>query len=195
MVGFDPLLFSGGYTIATSDSGRCFGLKTHSPAAARQLFQGRHMGPHPDRAPLLERAVGGRLPHHARSLARIAEGVDERLDRLLPVCGLLLWEQRIENRGRQGKPFNPLGSPVGRNFTAAHPPDFFGVGLKEDAEQPLAKLVRDPVLESPRVLHGKEPGMGIRRHAPGRLNQAEVSQGLARLERIGVVFAAVIDPR
>src|SRR5262245_27168031 len=103
-----------------------------------------------DVAPELLDLGGARPPNHAGALARVAEGVDERLDDLalvLPGRGGLLLEQGVPHGPPQRQPLDALGGPVGGDLPAAHPPDLLRVGLEEDVEQPLAELFADPVLE------------------------------------------------
>ena len=55
--------------------------------------------------------------------------------------------ERVDDRRGQVEALDPLRRPVGGDLLAAHPPDLFGVGLEEDAEQAAAKLVAHPVFE------------------------------------------------
>jgi len=83
------------------------------------------------------------------------------------VCGLgLMREKRVLDGGTERQALDPLRRPIGGDLAAAHPPHFFGVGLKEDAEQALAKLVGDPIFKGLRV------GRGWRRAARNETMQS-----------------------
>ena len=142
--------------------------------------------------------LGARLPEHPRPEPRVAEGANQRLDHPGLARFRLGLPQGVENRGLERQPLNALCGPVGGDFFAAHPPDFFRVGLEEDVEQPLAELIAHPVLERLRVLRreGLRPGVG--EDAAGRLEDAELGQRLAGLERVleeGVVVKDARRPR
>src|SRR5262249_41692223 len=62
-------------------------------------------------------------------------------------------------------------------------------------EEPAAELVGHPVLEAPGVGDREPAGLEVRQHAAGRLDDAELAQRLAGLERVGEELAAVIDAR
>ena len=92
-----------------------------------------------------------RFPHHSRAQSRIAEGVDQRLHNLLAVFEAFAGKQRVLDRRTERQALDPLRRPIGGNLSAAHPPHLLGVGLEEDTEQALAKLVGDPVFKGLRV--------------------------------------------
>src|SRR5262245_31895584 len=79
------------------------------------------------------------LPHHTRAAARIAEGVEQRLDDRAILLRLLR-SDGVPDGGAQRQALDPLGGPVGGNLLAAHAPHFFGVSLEKDVEEPLAEL-------------------------------------------------------
>ena len=102
----------------------------------------------PPRASIL---VARGVPHHARPEPRIAEGLEQRLDRL-PVVGPLVEPERalepVGNRAPQAEALDALRGPVGAHLVARHAPHLLGVGLEEDRIEPLAELVDGPVLEA-----------------------------------------------
>ena len=114
--------------------------------------------------------------HHSRAPTRIAEALDEGLHDLRAVLRLSLRQQGVLDGRSERGPFNALGGPVGGNFLAAHAPDFLGIGLKEDAEEALAKLVDDPVFEGFGIACGTKSGFGERQHAADRFEQAELGE-------------------
>ena len=164
------------------------------PATGRADEPGRSAA-HPDLAPLLHRPPRGGLPHHARSLPRITERADECLDLLRPILRLPLGHDGVPDRACQRQPLDPLRRPIGRDLLAAHAPHLLGVGLEKDAEQPAAELVRDPVLERPRIADREDPGPAVAGDAPHGLHEPQVLQGLGRPQRIGVKLAAIENPR
>ncbi len=78
---------------------------------------------------------------------------------------------------------------------AAHAPDLLGIGLEEDAEETGAELVRHPFLEIAGVRDGEEAALEIGEHARHGLEDAELHQRVAGLERVVEQLAAVIDAR
>ena len=154
--------------------------------------------PHQDRSPGSVDPPCRLLPHHPRAEPRIAEGVDERRDlrRTIarPLFRSALRQQRVPDRPGERQSANPLRRPVGGDVPALHPPDLLGVGLEEDLEQPPAEAVADPVFERPSGVDGKEPGVEVAGDAAGRLDRAEIGEGLTGAEGIIVEVAAVEDP-
>ena len=138
----------------------------------------------------------GRLPHHAGAAARIAEGFDQGLGaRLAALAQAERAAKPVEDGGAERQALDALRGPVGGNVVAAHAPHFLGVGLEEDAEEPLAELVAHPLMEGARLLDRKGLGPGEGRHAERAFDEAEISQRLEGLQRIGVELAAIIDAR
>ena len=152
-----------------------------------------HDFPVHDDAPALRFDLpSGALPHHAGSLSRIAEGVDEGLDRLLRLH--VSREERVFQRGPQGQPPDPLRRPVRRDLLAGHPPDLLGVGLEEDVEQAPAEPVADPLCEVRRMPVRQRHRFQVRQDAERRLQHAELAQRVARLQGVVEAFAPVVDP-
>src|SRR5215472_2891110 len=91
---------------------------------------------------------GGRLPHHARTSARVTEGIDQRLNNFGPVAVFgALRKERVLDRAPERETANALRGPICRNLFAAHSPNFFGVALEENVEEAFAELIADPFLE------------------------------------------------
>ena len=156
-------------------------------------------GAHVDAAAALLHAGRGRVPHHAGTLARILERVDQGLDDLAVLLRTAPRAQRVAQRVRHRAPqveaLDALRGPVGRDLVAAHAPHLLGVGLEEDREQPLAELVGDPVVEALGIGGGEGLLVQVGEHAQRQLDVAEVVQRLEGLERIGEVVAVVVDAR
>ena len=85
--------------------------------------------------------------------------------------------------------------PVGRDLSATHSPNFFGVTLEEDIEEPFAELIAHPVLEIAWIAHRPEPGFEPGENAQKRPKNAELHQRFERLEGISEELAAVEDSR
>src|SRR5437868_655907 len=74
---------------------------------------------------------GARFPHHSRSFSRITKRVDEGLDYLGRILWLAFWQQGVPDRASQGKPFDPLRSPISRYLLTTHSPYLLGVALEK----------------------------------------------------------------
>ncbi len=150
----------------------------------------------PPRATIL--AARG-LPHHAGPAARVAEGLDQRLDRLAGPGGRPPQAQRapdaVHDGGEQVEALDALRRPIGRNLVARHAPHLLGVGLEEDGEELLAEIVADPGVEGLRCRDGPRLGPEIGAHAGRTGERPEVAQGFEGLERIAVELAAIEDAR
>ena len=96
------------------------------------------------------------FPHHARASPRITEGMDERLDDFAAVAVVSLRNERVLDRATERKSSDPLSGPVGRDFLAAHSPDFFSVALEECIEEPFAELIAYPFFEIAWVAYRKQ---------------------------------------
>ncbi len=97
-----------------------------------------------------------RFPHHAGTSPRIAEGIDECLDYFRPIPIIALRKERVLDRAAERKSFDALRGPVGRDFFAAHSPNFFGITFEECFEEPFAKLIAYPLFKIARVPHREE---------------------------------------
>ena len=106
-----------------------------------------------------------------------------------------LREERILDGAAQGKTFDALRRPVGRNVLATHAPNFFGVTFEERVEEAFAELITHPILEVARIAYWKKPRLQPGENAQCRSYDAELDQRFERLERIGKEFAAVKNPR
>ena len=143
---------------------------------------------HVDFATLRTRFARRGVPHHARTLARVLEALDQRLDDFAVVGRRAIVEalrlHRVAQRVRHGRPeveaLDALRRPVGRNFIAAHPPHFLGVGLEENCEQPLAELVGDPVVERLRLLVREGLLVHERQDAHRAFDDAEIAESFER---------------
>src|SRR5216684_2285165 len=166
----------------------------HRPAAGGsvvgQLVHGRaHQHP----AALGAHLLGTRFPHHPGTLARVAEGLDERLDDL--AAQLAPRQERAERGRREGQALDPLRRPVGGDLLAGHAPHLLGVGLEEDLEEPPAELGDHPILEAARRPVRCEAGARVRERAARRLQRAQLDERLGSLERIAEEPALVVDAR
>ena len=144
----------------------------------------------------LDDAVARRLPHHARSLAGIAEAFQQRLGRHA-VVGRPVEPQRspepVEHRPAQAQPLDALRRPVRGHRVARHPPHLLGIGLEEDRIQLVAELVDHPVLEAPDVPARRDLRLEVACHAQRRRPRPQVEQRLERAQRIAVEPAAIED--
>jgi hypothetical protein len=143
----------------------------------------------PDRDAVgLDRSREG-LPHLPRPEPRIAELLDQRGRRRT-----VHPENARESVPEREVP-NSLCSPFGPDLGARHPPDLFGVAAKEPRVQPAAEPCDDPVLERLLVPAWTKPGRKVRKGATKRLEQAQLTDDIPRLERIREVLTAVVDAR
>src|SRR5207245_7476301 len=85
----------------------------------------------------------------------------------------------------QGKTFDALRCPVGGNFLAAHPPDFFGVAFKENIKETPSELVGHPILEIAGIAHGQKPRFEPGKEAKGRLDNAQLDERFEWFQREG----------
>src|SRR6185312_10047519 len=88
-----------------------------------------------------------------------------------------------------------LRCPFSTNLAARDSPDLFRVGLEEELVQSASESIAHPLLE--RILHGirVQSGVDVTRHDSYRIHDAESAEGIACLQRIVEVLAAVVDSR
>src|SRR5207237_9877811 len=91
--------------------------------------------------------------------------------------------------------FDALSGPIGGNFLAAHPPNFFSVTFEECVEEPFPELIADPVFEIARIAHGKQAGFHPRKNTKRRPEDAQLEQRFKRFQRIREKFAVVKNAR
>src|SRR5271165_896209 len=103
-------------------------------------------------------ALGAGFPHHAWPATRIAEGINQRFDDFRSVFRLLLRQECILDCRTERESLDALRCPVGGDFLATHTPDFLGISLEEDIEQPLPELVDHPVLKRFWIFRGEQAG-------------------------------------
>ena len=182
--GFDCLQISLSIFVCDRPIAGCFVVRTaRYPAAHLELAAQRlHL-------------FRARLPHHAGTSPRIAKGIDERLDYVRAVSVVTLRNQRILDGAAERKSFDALRRPVGRDFLAAHAPNFFGVTLEECVEEPFAELIAYPFFEIARISHRKQARFHPRKNAKRRPEDAKLEQRFERFQRIGEKFAVVKNPR
>ena len=139
----------------------CRAVKKRAPCAVDAVIvhtplllvprQALELAAHVDSAALRLHLGCSRVPHHARTLARILEALDQRLDDLVALLRSGARADRAAQSVRHGAPqvetLDALRGPVGGNLVARHAPHLLGVGLEEDREQPVAELVRHPFAE------------------------------------------------
>src|SRR6266581_951976 len=94
-----------------------------------------------------------RFPHHAWTSSRIAKGIDERLNYFRSIPIVALRKERVLNRATERKSLDPLRRPVGRDFFAAHSPNFFSITFEECVEETFAELIAYPLFEIARIPH------------------------------------------
>ena len=58
-----------------------------------------------------------------------------------PLTAMFVLAQEVQDCGRERKPFDPLGSPLGADFLARHAPDLLRVGLEKCQIQLAAETV------------------------------------------------------
>src|SRR5580704_1925110 len=88
-----------------------------------------------------------------------------------------------------------LCGPIGRDLAAAHSPNLFRIGFKEDPEKTFAKLVDDPVFKSLWIWGRPELRLGEGCHATHGLDDSQFGQCFKSLKRIAVELATIEDPR
>ena len=135
------------------------------------------------------------FPHHARPPTWITKRVDERLDDSAAVAVVPLRNERVLDGATERKSSDALRGPVCRNFPAAHPPDFFGVALKECVEEPFAELIAYPLFEIARIPHRKQTRFQPGKDTQSRFDDTELHQCFDRFERIRVKFAVIENAR
>src|SRR5713101_303804 len=135
------------------------------------------------------------LPHLSRPKPGIPEAVDKGRDQVAAIGGLAAREKRALQNEPQVEALDALGGPIRRQLFGADPPYLLCVGLEEDVVEPPAELVSGPVLEAARVLDRRHPRLHVAGHAAERLDRSQVPQRVGRLDWIGEVPAAVVDPR
>lgn len=176
VIGFDAGGLTGG--VADEDGGE----------AGVVVFQADDFATHEEGVACGGEVSCGFFPHHARAESGVLEGVDERFDQ--GCAGVFFGEEGVEDGGGEGESFDALGGPVGADFVAGHAPDFFGVGFKEDGEEPVSKAVGDPVGEGAFGSDGEEPGAGVAQDAEDGGEESEALEGVEGFE--GVVKEVVV---
>src|SRR6266404_7071554 len=154
-----------------------------------------HFTTHLDLATLRLHLFSTRFPHHAWTSPRIAKGIDERLNYFRSIPIVALRKERVLNRATERKSLDALRRPVGRDFFAAHSPNFFSVTFEECVEEAFAELIAYPLLEIARISHGKQARFHPRQHAKHRLEDAELEKRFERFQRIGEEFSVVKNAR
>src|SRR5205807_7448288 len=100
----------------------------------------------------------------------VVELADQRLDLVA-----LVTEERGLGGGEEGQPLDALGGPLGADLGGRDAPDLLVVGLEEQAVQPPAEALGDPLLE---VLLGRvaleDRGVQIRQPGAYELERAEL---------------------
>src|SRR6266478_8958792 len=134
---------------------------------------------------------GTGLPHHAWTSPRIAKGIDERLNYFRSIPIVALRKERVLNRATERKSLDALRRPVGRDFFAAHSPNFFSITFEECVEETFAELIAYPLFEIARIPYREEARFHPRKNAKNRFENAELQQRFERLQRIGKKIAAV----
>ena len=175
------------------------GVKRHHGPFSGGLVtpQGLHVHAQPDLPPPFPYLLGRGFPHLARSQFWITEALDQGLGP--DPAGLHvrypLRFHRAAYGAAQGQALDALRGPVGRNFTALHAPDFLGVGLEKDAEQPVPELVGDPILECLRIPDREDAGLEVGHHAEGGLEETQLGQGVHRPQWVVEQLAVIEDAR
>ena len=130
------------------------------------------------------------LPHHPGPVLGVLELLNEGRDVRLVALG----QDRVHDRLAQVEVLHPLGRPVGGHVGDGHPPHLLGVGLEEGAVEAPPEPGHEPVLVVRLVLGWADAGPQVGEAAQDRLPQAQVAQGVDRLEGVVVELALVVDP-
>ena len=79
-----------------------------------------------------------------------AQSRKNKLDQRRLDFSMIGFKDGIQYRGSQRQSFDALPGPIRADLGAGDPPDFFGIGFKENLEQPTPKLSNHPILETDR---------------------------------------------
>src|SRR6266404_1206493 len=121
--------------------------------------------------------------------------MDERLDHLAAVAVITLRDESVLDCAAEGKSSDPLRRPVGGDFLAAHPPNFFGVALEKGVKEPFAELIAHPLFKIARISHRKEARFQRGKNAQSRSEDTQFEQRFKWPQRIGEKFSVVKNPR
>ena len=129
-----------------------------------------------------------RLPHLARPETWVLKLLDQRRR---SGTGQV---QRREQRASKREVLDPLHRPLGVDLRAGDPPHLLRVGTEERVVEASTEVRRHPVLEAVHSLPVPvQLASEVGERAESRLEQAETRDDVARLERVGVVVALVVD--
>src|SRR4029078_10306524 len=159
-------------------------------AAARGALEARGGRLEPDLAAELLDAGRHLLPHLARSVARVLELPDQRLDLVAAVA-----EEGGLGGAEEGQALDALGGPLGAQLRGRHAPHLLGVGLEEVVVEALAEAVGDPLLDVVLAALGLDRGPQVGEQAQRQLDGAELRYDDRVAQRIVEELAPPEDAR